>query len=53
MEKKLYFDPEMEVLEIDIESAILAASEGGINDDNSVIPDDTPSDDPNGDFGWN
>jgi hypothetical protein len=57
MEKKLYFEPEMEVLEIDIESAILSISDttgGGIADDGEVNTgsEGGATGDPNTDYGW-
>lgn len=40
MEKKLYFDPEMEVIELQLEGALLDGSDG-----KPTPKDDTPGDD--------
>ena len=50
--KKIYFAPEMEEILIRTNTLLLELSGGGINDDLSAQTDDTPSDDPNEDFGW-
>ena len=53
--KKTYFAPECEEIKLNMNVALLAESAttgGGISDDNSVPKDDTPSTDPNDDFGW-
>lgn len=50
--KKTYFAPEFEEIKLNLQGALLADSEGGINDDNSTKTDDNPSTDPNDDFGW-
>lgn len=53
--KKTYFSPEFETIKFEIEAPLLSDSDtvgGGIQDDNSIPTDNTPSDDPTSDFGW-
>jgi len=53
--KKIYFSPEFEIVDFAMEAPLLSDSDivgGGINDDNSISSDTTPSEDPAGDFGW-
>ncbi len=52
--KKIYLTPSTEEIIVEMNSTILNASAtgGGIEDDNSASTDNTPSDDPNSDFGW-
>jgi len=50
--KKNYFAPESEVVELQVKTALLAGSGGGVGDDYSSDKDDTPSTNPDDDFGW-
>lgn len=52
--KKIYLTPEMETVETKVSTSLLTTSNtgGGISDDYSSSKDDTPSTDPDSDFGW-
>lgn len=46
MDKKLYFDPEMTVVDLNLKTTILVGSTGDINDDdNSSVPSPEPGGD--------
>ncbi len=48
--KKTYFTPETELIDFELEGAIMITSGGGISDDGSANKDDSETDP--GDFGW-
>ncbi len=45
MDKKFYEMPEVEVINLDLEGAILGPSDPNIDDDGKVTPDPTPGGD--------
>ena len=49
--KKTYFSPETELIDFELQAAIMITSGGGISDDGSASKDDSDDTDP-GDFGW-
>lgn len=51
--KKTYFSPEVELVELEIETSILFESGGGIADDNTANTSDDEVDNPSEEFGWN
>lgn len=50
--EKIYFSPELEVVELKLKAAILMESGGGINDDGSATTGEGGSDNPSEDYGW-
>lgn len=52
MEKRLYLEPEMEVVEINNKSAILMMSGGGIGDNGQATTGEGGSENPTEDYGW-
>lgn len=50
--KQTYFSPELKVVELNLQAAILMESGGGIKDDGSVNTGEGGSTNPSEDYGW-